>query len=52
MDALADLGVELSESQANELFNKYDADGGNSIDLDEFKALMFDPQMGGVKPNR
>ena len=52
MDALADLGVELSESQANELFNKYDADGGNSIDLEEFKALMSDPKMGGVKPNR
>ena len=43
-DALADLGVELSESQTNELFDKYDADKGGSIDLEEFKCLMSDKQ--------
>ena len=51
-DALADLGVELPESQYNELFDKYDADNGGSIDLEEFKTLMSDEIMSGVKPNR
>ena len=51
-DALADLGVELSESQTNELFDKYDADKGGSIDLAEFKCLMSDTQLSGLKPNR
>ena len=51
-DALADLGVELPESQTNELFDKYDEDKGGSIDLDEFKSLMSDPKMSGLKPDR
>ena len=51
-DALADLGVELPESQTNELFDKYDEDKGGSIDLDEFKSLMSDPKMSGIKPDR
>ncbi len=51
-DALADLGVELPESQYNELFDKYDADKGGTIDLAEFKTLMSDPMMSGVEPNR
>ncbi|KAL7551700.1 hypothetical protein ACHAWF_014882 [Thalassiosira exigua] len=51
-DALADLGVELPKYQKNDLFDKYDADAGGSIDLDEFKSLMADPKMSGVKPSR
>ena len=51
-DALANLGVELPESQTNELFDKYDEDKGGSIDLDEFKSLMSDPKMSGIKPDR
>lgn len=51
-DALADLGVELSEFQTSVLFYKYDADKGGSIDLDEFKSLMADPKMSNVKPNK
>mmetsp|Transcript_24193 Transcript_24193/g.58455 ORF Transcript_24193/g.58455 Transcript_24193/m.58455 type:complete len:484 (+) Transcript_24193:55-1506(+) len=51
-DALADLGVVLDESAADALFCKYDADRGGSIDLDEFKELMADPAMAGIKPQR
>ncbi|KAL7538296.1 hypothetical protein ACHAXR_008473 [Thalassiosira sp. AJA248-18] len=51
-DALADLGVEMPESQTNELFDKYDADNGGSIDLEEFKSLMKDPSMSGLRPSR
>ena len=48
-DALADLGVVLDDSAADTLFDKYDADRGGSIDLDEFKELMADPAMAGIK---
>lgn len=51
-DALADLGVVIDEVDADVLFNKYDADSGGSIDLDEFKLLMSDPAMSGLKPKR
>ena len=51
-DALADLGVELPKSQTDELFDRYDEDGGGSIDFNEFKALMADEKLAGVKPNR
>ena len=51
-DALADLGVELPESQTDELFDRYDEDKGGSIDFNEFKALMADEKLAGVKPNR
>ena len=51
-DALADLGVVLDDSAADTLFDKYDADKGGSIDLEEFKQLMSDPAMSAVKPQR
>jgi len=51
-DALADLGVVIDDSAADALFDKYDADKGGSIDLDEFKLLMADPAMTEVKPQR
>lgn len=51
-EALSDLGVELSKVQLKLLFNKYDADKGGSIDLDEFKAMMNDPVLAGLTPQR
>jgi Ca2+-binding EF-hand superfamily protein len=51
-EAIADLGVDLSQVQLDLLFSKYDADKGGSIDLDEFKAMMSDPVLAGVTPQR
>ena len=51
-EALADLGVDLSDVQLDLLFKKYDADKGGSIDLQEFKVLMSDPVLAGLTPQR
>ena len=48
-EALADLGVNLDIIQADSLFKKYDADKGGSIDLEEFKKMMSDPVLVGLK---
>ena len=51
-EAISDLGLDLSEVQLDILFQKYDADKGGSIDLDEFKELMSDPVLAGLTPSR
>jgi hypothetical protein len=47
-EALHDLGIDLSQVQIDLLFEKYDADKGGSIDIDEFKELMTDDVLAGL----